>query len=147
MNGEIIVSQLGLTKEKKTVTTPGVKDSGSDEDDRPLDEDHATIYRAIVARGNYLAQGRSDILFAVKELSRSMAQPRVEDWEKLKRFGRYLQYKPRVVTHFDYQVRPKEVTTYVDTDYAGCVRTRKSTSGGVAMFGERACSHVWRTRN
>jgi len=27
------------------------------------------------------------------------------------------------------------MTIWTDTDFAGCVRTRKSTSGGVAMFG------------
>ena len=33
------------------------------------------------------------------------------------------------------------IDTYVDTDWAGCVRTRKSTSGGTVMPGRRCIKH------
>ena len=36
------------------------------------------------------------------------------------------------------------VQVYVDTDWAGCPRTRKSTSGGVVMVGSHALKH-WST--
>jgi hypothetical protein len=36
---------------------------------------------------------------------------------------------------FGYQSVVKEVAIWTDTDFAGCKKTRKSTSGGVAMFG------------
>ena len=36
---------------------------------------------------------------------------------------------------FNYQNELKEVAIWTDTDFAGCRRTRKSTSGGVAMLG------------
>ena len=39
------------------------------------------------------------------------------------------------------QGRVKGINTQVDTDHAGCLRTRKSTSGGVLKLG----SHVIRT--
>ena len=54
----------------------------------------------MVARANYLAQDRSDIGFAVKELSRSMAKPTECDMAKLKRLGRYLKGCPRAVLIF-----------------------------------------------
>ena len=60
------------------------------------------MYRALVARANYLAQDRSDIGFAVKELSRYMAKPGVKDMEALKRLARYLIGKERAVLEFDY---------------------------------------------
>ena len=44
---------------------------------------------------NYLAQDRSDIRFAVKELSRRMAVPRRRDIEAAKRLARYLVGCPR----------------------------------------------------
>ena len=65
-----------------------------------------------------------------------MSEPREEDWERLKRFGRYLSGRKRVVTVFGYQGRINQLNTYVDTDYAGCRRTRKSTTGGVTYLGE-----------
>ena len=40
-----------------------------------LPEHDIKLYRALVARANYLAQDRSDIQFSVKELARSMSSP------------------------------------------------------------------------
>ena len=50
-----------------------------------LAQKESTRFRRIVARGNYLSQDRSDIRFAVKELSRHMAKPRIGDVEAAKR--------------------------------------------------------------
>ena len=36
---------------------------------------------------------------------------------------------------FKYQEEVKETRVWVDADYAGCKKTRKSTSGGVVMWG------------
>ena len=36
---------------------------------------------------------------------------------------------------FPYQEQPGTLEIYVDTDHAGCLETRKSTSGGIAMHG------------
>ena len=33
------------------------------------------------------------------------------------------------------------IDAYVDTDWAGCTHTRKSTSGGVVILGRRAIKH------
>ena len=100
-----------------------------------LDKDAASKYRAITARANYLSQARTDIQYAVKELSRAMSKPTVGDWERLKRLGRYLVYKPRVSIRFAYQQAPRELSMYMDSDYAGCPKTRKSTSGGLGRYG------------
>ena len=93
------------------------------------------MYRALTARVNYLTQDCSDIQFAVKELSRTMSKPCVGDLKKLKRLGRYLISRTRSVVSYNYQSNPKSITPWVDSDYAGCRRTRKSTSGGLTMFG------------
>ena len=39
---------------------------------------------------------------------------------------------------------PKELQVYTDTDYAGCPRTRKSTSGGLGYFGDHPIK-TWST--
>ena len=85
---------------------------------------------------NYLGQDRTDIGFATKEISRGMATPTNGDWSKVKRLGRYLKGKPRVVVKFPYQEWDKVVRVYTDTDFAGCKTTRKSTSGGMVFLGK-----------
>ena len=82
-----------------------------------------------------MAQDRTDVQFAVKELCRSMSNPTVGDWAALKRLGRYLVDKTRVRIKLPYQESPKKLVVWADTDYAGCRRTRKSTSGGIGMMG------------
>ena len=102
------------------------------EEDEELEGHEASMFRALVARGNYLSQDRSDIQYAVKELARRMSDPEEQDWAALKRLGRYLIRNGRYVQKFGYQ---GEISVWTDTDYAGCLRTRKSTSGGIIQLG------------
>ena len=134
-HAEIIVRKLGLSKEGKEISTPGVKKEYSEDLQNELEPADATMYRALVARANYLSQDRSNIQYAVKELSRGMSQPTLGDWQGLQRLGRYLVNKERIIVNFDYQQSVKKIQVWVDTNYAGCIKTRKSTSGGVVFFG------------
>ena len=43
---------------------------------------------------------------------------------------------------YDWQEAPKVINVYVDANWAGCKRTRKSTSGGTAMSGNH-CIKTW----
>ena len=108
----------------------------------PLSQEDATTYRALVARANYLAQDRADICFPVKELCKKMSKPDQSDWDALKRLGRYLLDKTRVIVKYEYQVIPEEIEVTVDTDFAGCLTTRKSTSGGIVKLGDH-CIKAW----
>ena len=47
----------------------------------------------------------------------------------------------RLVWTYPYQ-RAEGIDIYSDTDWSGCPRTRKSTSGGVVMVGSR-CIRTW----
>ena len=134
-HAEIIVRKLGLSKEGKEISTPGVKKEYSEDLQNELEPADATMYRALVARANDLSQDRSNIQYAVKELSRGMSQPTLGDWQGLQRLGRYLVNKERIIVNFDYQQSVKKIQVWVDTNYAGCIKTRKSTSGGVVFFG------------
>ena len=79
----IAMDQAGIDAKSKAVGTPHeVKEESVDE---PLSQDLATLYRAIVARLNYLAQDRIDIQFAVKELCRFMSAPKTDNWSQFKR--------------------------------------------------------------
>ena len=70
-----------------------------------------------------------------------MSKPRQVDWEQLILFGRYLRGKMRVVNEFNYQKQWKIVDVWSDTDHAGCMETRKSTTGGVIMLGTHCVKH------
>ena len=57
----------------------------------------------------------------------------------IKRLCRYLKGLPRIVQRIDFEdFAPTIVKAYVDSDWAGCRKTRKSTGGGVLMLGSTA---------
>ena len=112
-----------------------------DEQDELLGPEEARIYRGVAARLNYIAPDRCDISYAVKESARCMSAPTVAGLQRLKKIGKYLIGKPRLVSYFQWQDMPTRVTTFTDSDWAGCNRTAKSTSGGAVCLGE----HVLKT--
>ena len=96
----------------------------------------ATEFRGLAARANYLSLDRPDIQFATKEICREMAKPTERGMLKMKRLARYLLQFPRIVLRYKPNVEDDGVIdAYSDSDWAGCIRTRKSTSGGVMMLG------------
>jgi len=135
-HAELVVKDLELELTSKSVSTPY---DGTDkaEDEEELSPAEATQYRSNVARGNFMSQDRSDIQYTVKELSRGMASPKRCDLTRLKRFARYLIKAQRVKLIFRYLTaeEAEKITVHSDTDFAGCRKTRKSTSGGVLMIG------------
>jgi len=134
---EKLVSECGLDG-SKSVATPGVRIPASEAlADRPLDKKLHTPFRGAAARANYLAQDRMDVQFAAKEVCRAMATPTDQAWTSMKRLCRYLVGAPRLVYLFPWQ-RADAIDIYVDTDWAGCPRSRRSTSGGLTMVGRHA---------
>ena len=69
-----------------------------------------------------------------------MAKPTVQSWKALKRICRFINGMPRLVYKYPRQV-VHSVDVYTDTDWAGCPRTRKSTSGGCVLLGKHAVKH------
>ena len=54
--------------------------------------------------------------------------------QRMKRMIRFLKGLPRIVQRISFSDHPPTVIrAYVDSDWAGCRKTRKSTSGGVAL--------------
>ena len=137
---ERLVSECGL-EGAKGVATPGVKPTFKQlEEATEIPAHLATAFRGAAARGNYLAADRLDVQFACKEVCRWMSKPTVHAWEALKRVGRFLNAAPRLVYEYRQQ-SVAQIDVYVDTDWAGCPRTRKSTSGGCVMLGGHAVKH------
>ena len=108
-----------------------------------LTPEQATTFRALSARGNYLAQDRVDISFSTKELCREFAAPANSSQLRLKRLARFLVGAPRLVYHYNWLDGDDghELTTYVDTDFAGCRVSRRSTNGGTMLRGTHCIKH------
>ncbi len=64
-----------------------------------------------------------------------MAEPTKMSVEALERMGSYLAKYPRLVYHYPFQEAVEGLDVYVGADHAGCLRTRKSTSGGWVLAG------------
>ena len=102
-----------------------VADFGLEVNEEKMESEEATKYRANAARANYLSQDRTDIQFATKEASSTMANPVASDKEKVKRIVRYLVGRPRAVMCYPWQEMPSELSVFSDSEWAGCRSTRK----------------------
>ena len=116
------------------MSTPGEKMPVS-ADTTVLREAERQLYRSNTMRLAYLALDRSELQFASKELAKSMQQPTKWDLLQLQRAVRFLIGAPRIVQKFEEQDMPKIVSAYSDTDHAGCLKTRKSTSCSMIFLG------------
>ena len=100
-----------------------------------LDAQKKSDFRSNAMRLMYLAQDRIDVQFSGKELARAMSEPTAWDEGQLKRAVRYLIGKPRVAQQFRQQPRQSKLTVFTDSDFAGCLKTRKSTSCSMVFYG------------
>ena len=64
----------------------------------------------------------------------SADRTRLKDMRDMKRLGRYLVGRERVQVTFERHDRCSVIDIWTDTDYAGCLDTRKSTSGGLVLI-------------
>ena len=99
----------------------------------------------------WLVPLRPDLNYAVKELSRALSEPTEEDYNCLKHVLRYLAGTKKyefIIRACDYCIDDKFlITMYVDSDWAGCKTTRKSTSGGVLHLNGVCVHHYSRTQS
>ena len=96
-----------------------------------------TLYKRLVGSLMYLTTTRPDIMFAVSIISRFMEAPNSAHWQAGKRILRYIvgtiNYGIRYTSSLNF-----ELIRYTDSDFAGSVDDRKSTSGYVFSLGSRA---------
>ena len=128
------VCSPGVDEEKGGKTSEGVQDE-------PLNEVEAKAFRRAAARLNYMSLDRPDLSFCAKELSRGMSSPTSMDVVRLKRALRYIKGCPEKVIIYRWQDPPGKITCMCDSDWAGCTRTRRSTSGGALMRGRHLIAH------
>ena len=65
-----------------------------------------------------------------------MSSPTARDCSKLQRFRRYLLGRPRMIIDLVWQNGQSRVTAYTGSDWAGCARAARITSGGIISIGD-----------
>ena len=98
-----------------------------------------TMYRSIIGSIMYLTASRPDVVFATYLCSRYQSRPTERHLSAVKRILRYI----KGTIHLGI-LYPKdsgfELVAFSDADHAGCLDTRKSTSGGVQFLGDKLVS-------
>ena len=85
-------------------------------------------------------------MYCAKELTRYMATLTTADWEKMVRLWRSLKNRPTVQLWYKFQETPCQLETFSDTDWAGCSRTRSSTTGGYTVAGSHLIKMCCKTQ-
>jgi hypothetical protein len=97
------------------------------------------LYRQPIGSLMYLVNTKPNICYAVNVLSQFMSQPRQTHWIAAKHVLRYLQgtvgYGLRYASDVDMRLQG-----YVDADWAGSIRDRKSTFGCCFTLGSAMVS-------
>lgn len=99
----------------------------------------ATLYRSIIGSLRYLVHKRPDIAHSVGIVSRFMENPSSNHWAAVKQILRYIQG----TRHYGCRYTSGGSATllgYSDSDHAGDMSDRKSTSGQVFFLGDNPIS-------
>ncbi|GJR13731.1 retrovirus-related pol polyprotein from transposon TNT 1-94 [Tanacetum coccineum] len=132
-----ILKKHGMEKGQSIGTPMAMKPKlDADLSGEPVDQ---TDYRSKIGSLMYLTSSRPDIVQAVCYCARYQARPTEKHLKEVKRIFRYL----RGTIHMGLWY-PKgsgfELTAFSDADHAGCIDTRKSTSGGIQFLGDKLVS-------
>ncbi|GJR53693.1 hypothetical protein Tco_1404214 [Tanacetum coccineum] len=106
---------------------------------KPLDVDlngthvDQTKYHSMIGVLMYLTSSRPDIVHATCYYARYQAIPTEKHLKEVKRIFRYLKNTINLGLWYP-KVTGFELTTFSDSDHAGCLDTRKSTSGGIKFL-------------
>ena len=138
-----LVEFFELDVDSRSMIYPGSKEGNAEDvEDCELTKNESTVSRGLAATANYLSADRYDMQFAAKELCRDMAIPKTSSMRKMKMMARYFLGHPELEIRYENQPPQSTMTVYVDSDWAGCLDTRRSTSGGVMCLGGH-CVKSW----
>nr|GFA72031.1 hypothetical protein [Tanacetum cinerariifolium] len=97
----------------------------------PVDQ---TKYQSMVGALMYLTASRPDIVHATCYCARYQAKPTEKHLTAIKRIFRYLKDTIHMGLWYPKDIG-FELTAFLDSDHAGCLDSRKSTSGGLQFLG------------
>nr|GEW27669.1 retrovirus-related Pol polyprotein from transposon TNT 1-94 [Tanacetum cinerariifolium] len=105
-----------------------------------------TDYRSKIGSLMYLTSSRPDIVQAVCFCARYQLRPTEKHLKEVKRIFRYLRGTVNMGLWY-----PKgssfDLTAFSDVDHAGCIDSRKSTSGGIQFLGDKLVSWLSKKQN
>ncbi|GJV05071.1 retrovirus-related pol polyprotein from transposon TNT 1-94 [Tanacetum coccineum] len=126
-----ILKKHGMTSCDSIGTPMATKHLDADLSGTPVDQ---TKYHSMVRALMYLTTSRPDIVHATCYCARYQAKPTEKHLTVVKRIFRYLKDSINMGLWY-----PKdtgfELTAFSDSDHAGCLDSRKSTSGGIQFLG------------
>jgi len=130
----IILNKFNINNMRK-VTTPCVGDNIISENNDPYDK---TTYKSAIGMLIFLSKAtRPDISFAVHKAARNSENPTITDWRKVENILKYLNSTIDYKITYDGQ---GNIVAYTDSDFAGDIKDRKSTSGHIILLGNNPIS-------
>ena len=104
------------------------------------DRVNVTTYMSLIGSLRYLTHTRPDLLYSVGILSRYMEKPSQEHFNAVKRVIRFVKGTSNYGLLYKKGESNSELIGYRDSDFAGDVGDRKSTSGHIFFLGGMAIS-------
>ena len=126
---DALIVTLSL-EDARPVATPFTRDTGKGQE---LNVTKKAIYMSGSGLLRYIALDRVDVVFATKEVRSRTAKADVLALLFLKRVARYLVGHREVAMSYPYQDNPPQIDCYTDTDWAGDVTARLSSTAGALM--------------
>jgi hypothetical protein len=126
----------------KPATTPLDPSVKLHNDDGKLYED-VSQYRRLIGKLLYLTNTRPDIAYATQQLSQFLNKPTNVHYHAACRVIRYLKNSPGKGLFFPRQC-DIQLLGFSDADWAGCIETRRSTSGYCFFLGNSLIS--WKAK-
>ncbi|XP_059281117.1 secreted RxLR effector protein 161-like [Lycium ferocissimum] len=100
-------------------------------------------YQRLVGRLLYLTMTRPDLAFAVQVLSQYMHTPKQSHWEAALRVVKYIKEAPGLGLLMP-SGTTNELVAYCDSDWGGCLESRRSVTGYLVKLGEALIS--WKSK-
>ncbi|GJR96457.1 retrovirus-related pol polyprotein from transposon TNT 1-94 [Tanacetum coccineum] len=126
-----ILKKHGMTSCDSVGTPMATKPLDADLRGTPIDQ---TKHHSMVGALIYLTASRSDIVHATCYCARYQARPTEKHLREVKRIFRYLKNTINMGL-WSLKDTGFNLTNFSDSDHAGCLDTRKSTSGGIQFLG------------
>nr|GEV12666.1 retrovirus-related Pol polyprotein from transposon TNT 1-94 [Tanacetum cinerariifolium] len=105
-----------------------------------------TDYRSKIGSLMYLTSRRRDIVQAVCFCARYQSRPTEKHLKEVKRIFRYLRGTVNMGLWYPKGSR-FGLTAFSDADHAGCIDSRKSTSGGIPFLSDKLVSRMLKKQN
>ena len=138
-----ILSQFGM-ENSKTVSTPLPKGIIFTKGTTEQPKDQVTTYQSMIGSLMYLLTGtRPDLAYTISFVAQFSSCPTEEHIKAAKHIFRYSK-GTRNLGLFCPHTTTNAIDVYVDADFAGCINTRRSTSGYIVLF--HNCCILWFTK-